>query len=1133
VPSHRLPKSPSATYSWDAETNLFTPTTPHADLAYSDGAALEERLLGLVSGAADRSLHSAELAAAIEDWPTRYHLHAGRANLLRPLAARLAGRTLEIGAGCGVLTRYLGELGGDVVAVEGSRLRARIAAARCLDLPNVAVVHDLAERFVADATFSAVTLVGVLEWATRFGDGADGARRLLAHVATLLDPDGTLIVAIENQLGLKYMAGWPEDHLGEPMRGVDDSYRPGEPRTYGIGELSALLTSAGLTRQAVFAALPDYKFPRVVVSPRGLADAQWASSLAGLVSGTPASDPQSPVFPVFSLEQSLALAARNGVLTGVANSFLVVASRAPVAGADESEVLTWHFSGGRRPAFQTETRFRATAAGIAVERVPMAPGTTPPAHAPIRQAQDATDFVEGQLWIERLGPIINRPGWTVAEVAAWSEPWRRALQAAAGLTGESLDAVLPARLLDATPFNLAGPDDRLGFFDLEWEPAWPVEYGFVVFRGLFWSLARLRSIASGAANTPIGVQALTLEVLRVAGLLVTDAEAERYLDLEAALQEQTSTVAASAARAALASMMVLPRPPLSEVADAAGQHFRLQARATALEQQWTKLETYAKHVEQRYGESESLSRNLEQQLAGMERDLEAVTAQRDESWEKVDRLEEGNARLARQLAEVETAHRDTANQLRTVSGKCDNLANDLATARALEHETAAKLQAREHTLRIERRALERTRIETASANTRMRRLAAAQGHARTADDTSPASRVRQRLRDADLPLGMLVRHPARFARGVVRLRRQGYRALVAQLAESGLFDREHYRRASGAGPHVNLVARFLLGGDLAGESSHPLFDPSWYRARYPDLDSTMPPLRHYLSAGGWELRIPHPLFDPAHYLAQWPAAGVRAVTPLSHYVLVGARAAASPHPLFDTRHYLRQRPELADAGVDPLAHYLAHGAEEGLDPHPLFSTRHYQARYPEVGSANPLAHFIERGAANGCSPHPLFDTAFYWEQRPDVRHHGGNALMHFLEFGGFEGVQPHPLFDTAFYHEQAEGLQVLGLNPLVHFLQWGWQDGVWPNRYFDPQWYLAENPDLGDLNPLLHFLAHGWREHRAPSPAFSVAAYLAANPDVEQADVNPLEHFLRYGSSEGRRAVPVVRARRVTADIGR
>jgi GT2 family glycosyltransferase len=698
-------------------------------------------------------------------------------------------------------------------------------------------------------------------------------------------------------------------------------------------------------------------------------------------------------------------------------------------------------------------------------------------------------------------------------VAAWSEPWRRALQAAAGLTGESLDAVLPARLLDATPFNLAGPDDRLGFFDLEWQPAWPVEYGFVLFRGLFWSLARLRSVATGAVATPITVQAVTLDVLRTAGLPVTDTDAERYLDLEAALQEQTAAVAAPAARAAIAAMTLLPRTPLHELSLAAD-----------LGAQKTKIDAYTRQVERQYAELEAHARNLDRERDRLEGELRDTVTQRDELRERATRLEDARARAALHLAQAEAAHRGTADELRAMTRDRDRLASDLTIVRRREDEVAALLRARERTLRLERRALERTRVETTLAEQQMRQLAAAPPHPRSADEASVLGRIRRRLRGAEVPLGMTIRHPARFARGLVRLRHQGYRALVAQLAESGLFDREHYRRANGAAPHVNLVARFLLGGDLAGESSHPLFDPAWYRARYPDLGSTMPPLRHYLSAGGWELRAPHPLFDPAHYLAQWPAERVRAVTPLSHYVQVGARAAASPHPLFDARHYLRQRPDLAEAGVDPLAHYLAHGATEGLDPHPLFSTRHYQARYPEVGSGNPLLHYVERGAADGCSPHPLFDTAYYWEQRPDVRDHGGNALVHFLEFGGFEGVPPHPLFDTAFYLEQAEGLRALGINPLVHFLRWGWEDGAWPNRYFDPQWYLAENPDLSDVNPLLHFMAHGWREHRAPSPAFSVAGYLAANPDIAQAGVNPLEHFLRYGSNEGRRAVPVVRA---------
>ena len=38
---------------------------------------------------------------------------------------------------------------------------------------------------------------------------------MLQRVRSLLKPEGKLIVAIENQLGLKYFAGAPEDHLGQ------------------------------------------------------------------------------------------------------------------------------------------------------------------------------------------------------------------------------------------------------------------------------------------------------------------------------------------------------------------------------------------------------------------------------------------------------------------------------------------------------------------------------------------------------------------------------------------------------------------------------------------------------------------------------------------------------------------------------------------------------------------------------------------------------------------------------------------------------------------------------------------------------------------------------------------------------
>ena len=128
---------------------------------YLDGS--EAELLTVMTAAADRDTGSDELAAAVHDWPTRYHLSRSRANLLRPLRIEPGMRVLDVGAGTGAIARHLGEQGAEVLALEGSLSRARVAAARCHDLGNVRVAvgqpHDVRER-----DFDLVCCIGVLEY---------------------------------------------------------------------------------------------------------------------------------------------------------------------------------------------------------------------------------------------------------------------------------------------------------------------------------------------------------------------------------------------------------------------------------------------------------------------------------------------------------------------------------------------------------------------------------------------------------------------------------------------------------------------------------------------------------------------------------------------------------------------------------------------------------------------------------------------------------------------------------------------------------------------------------------------------------------------------------------------------------
>src|SRR5210317_759869 len=94
-------------YTRDLSTNVWQ-RQEYKGIPYSDGDDVERRLKKIIQGAADVSVTSVELIGHCTDWPTRYHLSSQRANLLRPFEEQLVGKQiLEIGAGCGAITRYL------------------------------------------------------------------------------------------------------------------------------------------------------------------------------------------------------------------------------------------------------------------------------------------------------------------------------------------------------------------------------------------------------------------------------------------------------------------------------------------------------------------------------------------------------------------------------------------------------------------------------------------------------------------------------------------------------------------------------------------------------------------------------------------------------------------------------------------------------------------------------------------------------------------------------------------------------------------------------------------------------------------------------------------------------------------
>lgn len=509
------------------------------DFAYNDGDAEEIWVADAVRDAADVSSWSTELEQRIRDWPSLYHLSHQRANVIRPFLDTVQGPVLELGAGTGAVTRALGERGVDVVAVEGSPRRAAVCAERCRDLPNVQVVADTAQGFGQPAQFATVVLVGVLEYSRMFGfeaDGRDPVDIMLGHVGGLIAPGGELILAIENQLGLKYFAGFPEDHIGRRMVGVEDGYGPQTAVTFGRRELSAHLAGAGLDAQEWYFPFPDYKLPTTVLSAQAF-DPDSGFDAGPLVVGTARGDHQEPAVTVLDLASAWGPVHRNGLVPDLANSFLVRARR---NGAEpRPHPLAWYFgAGSRRPEFRKVTVFERATDGIVVRRQRCHPDL-PDTVGPVALRLEDEDYTLGQPWSEELRRIVARSGWSTDEVSAWFAVWFAALTEHLGLgAGEAgPHAVVPGSLLDALPRNLVvTAADRRSFIDLEWETTTPLSLEFLVFRALYDALASVGPVASPADDVPATLGALITAVADRHGIALEPAGLVRAWHAERAFQ---------------------------------------------------------------------------------------------------------------------------------------------------------------------------------------------------------------------------------------------------------------------------------------------------------------------------------------------------------------------------------------------------------------------------------------------------------------------------------------------------------------------------------------------------------------------------------------------------------------------
>jgi SAM-dependent methyltransferase len=445
---------------------------------YSDGDAEEENLESILTNATNLDSLSVELEEKYNDWASEYHFSPRRANLLRYLDLTHKKTALELGCGCGALTRYLGEQGLAVDAVEGSQRRANLARIRCQGLQNVDVITcNFFDLTFPTNHYDAIFFVGVMEYAGRFSPTDPSAEtsvvRLLEKVRPCLTPQGVIVIAIENRVGKKYLCGAGEDHYGSAFEGIHGYPNYSGIKTWSQDEWRVNLHDVGLT-YAFHYPFPDYKLPSLVLSDHYLSsDPNAWVRLTGISSR----DYHGLIPPQDDLPfwQSVHQA---GCLGAFSNSFLIV------AGMDKEQVnrvtpfdFVQTSNPARYPQFRTQTR-RYRNSDV-VEKVYLH-NPISEYDSPLRHALDAEPWRHGiplsNLWIQllRIDPSHERFVQLSIEYFEFLKSHY----------DEAPDAGV---LLDVLPMNImVAPTGEWHSFDHEWTTAAPIDTAFIFFRGLFY-----------------------------------------------------------------------------------------------------------------------------------------------------------------------------------------------------------------------------------------------------------------------------------------------------------------------------------------------------------------------------------------------------------------------------------------------------------------------------------------------------------------------------------------------------------------------------------------------------------------------------------------------------------------------
>jgi cyclopropane fatty-acyl-phospholipid synthase-like methyltransferase len=533
-------------YTYDKVNNIYI-NEYGKSLKYSDGTEEEKKLKSIVEKNIDLSTFSSDLPMEMNSWPTEYHFSRKRHLVIRQFDIKKGDTVLELGSGCGSVTRYLAEIGAEVTSVEGTEARAAVNGIRCKEFKNVEIFVDNINEFNTEKKFDWILMIGVLEYSPKYSNYEEPVLEYLNTVHKFLKPEGNFVLAIENKIGIKYLNGATEDHNGKPFFGPEDLYDGKDITTWGKKELDSNLRKSGFKSIDFYSSFPDYKLPTLLINESS--DKENKFRTEELLHYMKSHDYTGNDRRFFEESFFVSSLRKNGLLSNFANSFVVLCSN--LEGAKSKSQLADYYSIGRKKKFCTHTLFERENNSIVVRKELMYKSEEPPQFECelfdkkiIKFSQvinSKSEYLNGTLLGYKFSKAVKRSN--IDEIHQCLNIWINHLLNNFNFydknSGEQINKIgqletnlsetyIEGSAVDCGMHNIVVDGDIAKSFDLEWQANKPIPFAWVLCRNIMVSLRENYKIMAN-----INKESLLNYIAREMKMIVSDMDFKVSIEMEA------------------------------------------------------------------------------------------------------------------------------------------------------------------------------------------------------------------------------------------------------------------------------------------------------------------------------------------------------------------------------------------------------------------------------------------------------------------------------------------------------------------------------------------------------------------------------------------------------------------------